>query len=185
MATVQTDGTSPVTTSSTVNNGGIIKTNGDVSGAFAASNVSQTDTGVFGSTVVDNDDADKALSAGVFAKNTQRPVAKKVTSVVNTVSNGYLLSGASRPELVQSVKKSRVCTSGTCVDGVRSRLSSTAFREDKYNVYTGKFESGYPAVQADDFGSDAAANVTRQNPGSLVFNKQSGSSSVNYPSKTG
>lgn len=169
------------------NNGGTIRAaaGSQTNDNFNLLQPNTADVIAFASTVVEGVNTDKALSAGTFAKNTQRPVGKKVTGVINTILNTYLLTGAAEPTLIQSVKKSKVCNTGTCVDGVRSRLSSTAFRDNKYNIYTGKFELGYPTVQSDEFEADAAANVTRENPGSLVFNTQKGSSTVNYSKKTG
>lgn len=160
MATVQTDGTSAVTTTSTDNNGGTIKANGTISGTFTASSVTQAKTGVFGSTVVDNNDADKALSSGTFAFNNNSPVGKKVTSSLSGVANTVLLSGAGNPGGIRSIHK---------IESIKTRKLTTALRANKYNQVTGEFDAGYPQVVTDSFGTDDAANPTRDFPGELQY----------------
>lgn len=160
MATVQTDGSSAVTSTSTDNNGGTIKANGTLSGTFAASAVTQAKTGVFGSTVVDNDNADKALSAGTFAFNNNNPVGKKVTTSLSGVSNNVLLSGAGNPGGIRSIHK---------IESIKTRKLTTALRENRYNEVTGEFDAGYPQLSTDNFGSDNAANPTMAVPGELAY----------------
>lgn len=171
MATVQTDGASAVTATSTDNNGGTIKANGTASGTFAASSVTQAKTGVFGSTVVDNNDADKALSAGTFAFNNNNPVGKKVTSSLSGVSNTVLLSGAGNPGGIRSIHK---------IESVKTRKLTTAIRENRYNEFTGEFDAGYPQLSDDTFYNiaandtstlpvDQAANPTMEVPGELTY----------------
>jgi hypothetical protein len=176
MSTVQSDGVSSVTAVSTDNNGGTIKANGTVSGTFAASSLTQVDTGVFASTVVDNNDADKALSTGTFAFNNNSPVAKKLTGSLSGVNNDFLLSGASDPNNIQSIHK---------IESVRTRRLTSAIRQNKWNEYSGEFDSGFPVVAVDNFGADDAANPTRSVPGELVY--RTGSPNVvqdNYKKKT-
>jgi len=173
MATVQTNGTSPVTSSSTDNNGGTIKANGRSSGTFSASDVTQTKTGIFGSTVIDNDDADKALSTGTFAFNNNKLVGKKVTSSLSGVNNTVLLSGAGNPGGIRSIHK---------IESIKTRKLTTAIRENKLNQFTGEFDVGFPEVVDDVFYKidsngividnepiDDAANPTREVPGELVY----------------
>lgn len=171
MATVQTDGTSSVTLASTDNNGGTIKANGSVGGTFETSATTQLKTGVFGSTVVDNSDSDKALSSGEFAYDNNRPVGKKITDSLATVSNNFLVSGASDPANIRSIHK---------IESIRTRKLTTAIRENRYNEFTGEFDAGYPQVSLDTFYNisaddtstlpvDEAANPTRENPGELVY----------------
>lgn len=138
--------------------------------------VSREDVGVFGSTVVDNNDADKALGAGVFAYDNESPVAKRLTSSLSTVSNDYLLSGAADPTGRRSIHKLEVVT---------SRLQTTAIREGRWNDYTGQYDPGYPLVVTDTYASDNAANPTRSVPGRLAYAGQSSVSTVNYSEKTG
>jgi len=172
MATVQTDGTSPVTKQSTVNNGGVITANGT-----AASDVVRTEStaaaqvGVFGSTVVDNNDADKAKSAGTFAFNNSKPIAKKVTTSLAGVSETVLKSGAGDPGNIQSIHQIKV---------IRTRRLTKSIRENKFSLFTGKFDPGYPVVAVDEFydidagttsanPTDDAANPTQAVPGELTY----------------
>jgi hypothetical protein len=135
--------------------------------------VSRYDAGVFGSTVINNNDADKAVDAQPFAKNNQSPIAKVLTS-----------SPASEPSLVQSIHKIQVLGMGYA-EGVRTRLQTTAIREGYWNEYTGQFDPGYPVVTVDVFGTDSAANPTRSVPGRLSFAGQSATTTTNYSEKTG
>ncbi|NBU33483.1 hypothetical protein EBZ38_11425 [bacterium] len=145
------------------NNGGTIKNGGNVGPKrkfIVSPKVYQNERQVVGSVVVDNNSANKAVSGGVFAHNTQSPIAKKVTVVLGGVSNTVLRSGAARPELVKSINS---------VQSVRTRKTSTAARAGKFNIYTGKFDTNYPAVTLDTFATDNAAAPTRDLPGQLVF----------------
>lgn len=137
---------------------------------------SREDVGVFGSTVIDNNDADKALNAGVFAYDNEKPIAKRLTTSLSTVSNDYLLSGAADPTERRSIHKLEV---------LRSRLATTAIREGHWNEYTGQYDPGYPLVVTDSLGTDNAANPTRAVPGILAYAGQSSVSTVNYSEKTG
>ena len=134
------------------------------------------DVGVFGSTVIDNNDSEKALSAGVFAYDNESPIAKRVTVSLSTVSNDYLLSGAADPTERRSIHKLEV---------LRSRLATTAIREGRWNEYTGEYDPGYPLVVTDPLSTDNAATPTRAVPGTLVYAGQSSVSTVNYSEKTG
>jgi hypothetical protein len=147
--------------------------------------VSRYNAGVFGSTVLDNNDADKALSAGTFAYNNQRPVAKKTTTTISGTANDFLVSCAAQPTLVQSIHYQKVQTMGYS-QGVRTRRLTSAIREGKWNQYTGQFDSGYPVVDADIFENDNAALPTRDVPGVLTY-KTGAPTSVtsNYSEKTG
>jgi len=158
MATAQTNG-SPSTSVSADNNGGTIKANGTGSGTFATSKTAQNKTGVFGSTVVDNNTADKALSAGTFAYNNSRPVAKKTSSTISGVANSVLKSGASDPNRRKSIHK---------IESISTRKVATAIRAGNWNIYTGKFTSG-PTVTNDSFGNDNAASPTSNVPGELTY----------------
>lgn len=151
--------------------------------------VSRYSAGVFGSTVLDNDDADKALSAGTFAYNNQKPVAKKVTTALSGVTNlNYsmvLLSAAGIPNIIQSIHYQKVQTMGYN-QGVRSRLLTSAIRAGKWNEYSGEFEIGYPAVQVDLWSEDQAALPSRTYPGRLHFKGSSPNPTyADYSKKTG
>lgn len=140
--------------------------------------VSRYNTTVFGSTVLDNDWANEALSAGSFAYNNQDPIAKRITTTLaGSVSNDTLLSGAAVPENVRSIHKLEV---------LRTRRFTTAIRDNKYNRYTGEWDSGYPAVAVDSLATDNAANPTRSVPGRLTY-KAGALTPVDrtYPAKNG
>lgn len=173
MATIQADGVSSVTNTSTVNNGGTAKMNGSVSsGVVNPQSVATTPVGVFASTVVDNNNADPALSTGNFAYNNQHPVAKKVTSELSgVIANNFLVSGAADPSNRRSIHKLEV---------VRTRRLTSAIRDGRFNVSTGKFDAGFPVVAVDPFydissnttsatSTDDAAAPTRAVPGELVY----------------
>jgi hypothetical protein len=145
------------------NNGGVVKRGGNVKDPdlFASTPVVYSnEREVFGSVVLDNNSANKAVGDGVFANNNQKPVAKKVTTMLGGVPNSVLVSGAARPELVTSINK---------VQSLRTRRFTTAIRENKYNRYTGQFDVGQPVVAVDNLATDNSANPTRTMPGQLVF----------------
>jgi hypothetical protein len=79
----------------------------------------------------------------------------------------------------------KVCGMG-CVDGVRTRKLTSAIRQNKFNIYTGEFDAGYPVVTVDTFAADDAAQPTRAVPGELTY-KSSSLNPVNdvYKGKTG
>lgn len=172
MATVQTNGSSLVTKQTTVNNGGVITANGTTaSGAFRTEPTAAAQVGVFGSTVVDNNSADKAKSAGKFAYNNKKPIAKKVTTSLAGVNESFLKSGAGDPGHIQSIHQIRV---------VRTRRDTSAIRSGNWSYYTGKFDNGYPVVAVDEFydiagdtksaqPTDNAANPTQEVPGELTY----------------
>jgi hypothetical protein len=118
-----------------------------------------------GSVVVDGADTDEAVSAGTFAYNNDRPVAKRVTDSLSGVSNNFLLSGAGRPDLIQSVHK---------IEGIRTRRVATAVRAGYWNIYSGTWSTN-PTNANDSFtGSDSTANdyaarVSRSFPGNLTY----------------
>lgn len=143
-------------------NGGAVTKGGTVASNLLDSvGVSRYNTDVFGSTVLDNDWANEALSAGTFAYNNQDPIAKRITTTLaGSVSNDTLLSGAAVPENVRSIHKLEV---------LRTRRFTTAIRANKYNRYTGEWDGGYPAVAVDTLATDNAANPTRSVPGRLTY----------------
>lgn len=122
--------------------------------------VSRFNTTVFASTVIDNDWADEALSAGTFAYNNSKPVAPRVTTTLSGVSNTFLRSGADTPTLVRSIHK---------LETLRTRRLTTAIRANKYNRFTGAWDAGYPVVAVDSLNSDTAATPTRSVPGQLTY----------------
>ena len=137
---------------------------------------------VTGSVVVDGTDTNKAVSAGVFAYNNQRPVAKRLTTTLATVSNSMLLSGALIPSQIRSINS---------INSVVTNKFTTAVRAGYFNIYNGKFVDtntggaySVPSV-TDTFSTDNAAGVSRSSPGSLRF--RTGSKlpvAANYSPKT-
>lgn len=181
MATLQVDGNA-VTATSTNNNGGAV-VNGGSTSILDSVDLGYSDVGVFGSSVIDGPDADKALSAGTFSYSNQRPIAKRVTEELSGVSNDVLQSGASQPTLIRSIHKLEVLT---------TRRLTTAIRAGKWNIFRGRFlnnqnqSADNPVVATDSLASDNAATPTRAVPGELVY-KTSAPTPVqdDYKAKTG
>ena len=151
---------------------------------------SRTNTDVFASTVLDNDHANKALNSGTFAYNNAKPVAKRVSTTISGTANTVLQSGAARPELIKSIHKIQVNSTGL-KEGVRTTKTTSAIRAGKFNIYTGKFDAGYPQNSADVLSlspsyKDSAANPTRSVPGRLTYRDGSPNPvEVDYKGKTG
>lgn len=195
MATQQING-SPVTSTSTKNYGGVVKTNGPTSAPVSVENIVLGDEGVFGSVVVDGLNTDKALSSGTFAFNNQQPIAMKITQELSGVANDFLLNGANNVKDIRSIQYQQVkadfsIEDSGLIDGVRTTKTTKAIREGKWDVYTGKFDAGYPEVSVDAFdgvdgvSGDEAAKVDRSNPGVLVYKLSKGIPiSENYDKKT-
>lgn len=131
-----------------------------------------------GSVVVDGADTDKVITGNTFAKNTQRPVGKRLKEAA------ALESGSSYPVYVRSVNG---------IETVDTRAVATAIRSGYWNIYTGKWSTD-PVVSYDNMHKavvgttniDDAVHVSRANPGSLTF--MSGNKNPvnkNYDSKRG
>jgi len=190
MATVQKNGSSAVTATSTVNNGGVMTANGS-----SAANVLRSEPtaaankfGVFASTVVSGVNAEKALNAGTFAYNEQSPVGPKLTTTLaGTVNNSFLRSGADDNANRRSIHYQTTVT---------STRTTTAIRANKWNEYAGTWEAGFPVTATDQFfnpatsGSsatttDEAALPTASVPGELVYLQGNPVPKLaNYESKT-
>ncbi len=172
MATVQTDGSSSVTSSSTKNNSGTFTAAGSSTSAVLASQKSATEiVSAFGSVVYDGSDADKALSAGTFSYNNQKPTGMKVSTTISGTSNTFLRSGANDTNNRRSIHK---------LEKVRTRRITTAIRNNKWNEYTGEWEAGFPVNAVDNFwdiaaatgvatSTDQAAAPSMSIPGELVY----------------
>jgi hypothetical protein len=181
MATANTSGSDytvpPNTKGSGARNAGGASTRVSTTSLVDGVGVSRYNTGVFASTVLDNGSADEAVSAGTFAYNNSRPVAKRVSTTLSGVSNTVLQSGADQPGLIRSIHKLEV---------LRSRRLTTALRANKYNRSTGAWDAGYPVVAVDSLATDTAATPTRAVPGQLTY--MSGANPVtnnDYKKKTG
>ena len=174
MATVQTDGSSAVTTQSTTNNGGTAVNVGSSSSVLSNQSLGRTNTAVFASTVVSNatkDYADPALSSGTFAYNNASPIAPRLTTTLaGSVSNTFLRSGGSDLSSRRSIHRQ---------EKVRTTRFTTAFRAGQFNLYTGQY-SPAPTNAVDAFwdvandttsstSTDNAATPTRGTPGELTY----------------
>lgn len=157
---IQTVSGGTVTNATTKNNHGVAKNVGASASVLANRSLGATNVGVFGSTVVDNSTADKALSGGTFKYDNKSPIAKRTTTTLaGNVSNTYLRSGAATPGLVRSIHK---------LETLRTRRLATAIRAGAWNIYTGAF-SPAPTVAVDTLATDAAATPTRSAPGQLTY----------------
>lgn len=161
------------------NDGGTVKRGGSVVDTRFSSAVPvyQGERAVVGSVVVDNNWANKAVSAGTFAKMAKgQYVAMKISTKLAGVNNTILLSGALVPSEIRSINKLEV---------LRTRKFTSAIRANKYNRVTGAWEAGYPQVTVDSLATDNAATPSMSVPGRVVF-KLGGKVpvSVNYKAKT-
>lgn len=145
--------------SGAVNNRGVT-TRAGTSTKLTNVRVSRFNTTVFASTVIDNSWADEAVSAGTFAYNNSKPVAKRSTSTLSGVSNTVLRSGADQPQLIRSIHK---------LETLRSNRVTSGIRANKFNRYTGAWDNGYPVVAVDSLATDTAATPTRAAPGQLTY----------------
>ncbi len=171
--------------SGAVNNRGVAtRTGSAASGKLSNVAVSRYSAGGFGSVVIDNSWVDKALSAGTFLSNTQRPIGIRVTSTLAGVANTILRSGADTPAFFRSIHKREVW---------RTHLYTTAIRAGAWNITTGRWTSGMAGISGagyvsgitDSVNSDVAANPSRTVPGRLVFRGGADPVSRNYAKKTG
>lgn len=188
MATVQVDGSSPVTKATTVNNGGTA-INAGTSTVLESRPLGSANLGVFGSKVVSDavvDYADPALSSGTFAYNNSRPIGIKLTdTLAGSVSNTFLRSSASDLGSRRSIHRQ---------EKVRTNRFTTAFRAGYFNLYTGQW-STTPTTAVDAFwdiandttsstSTDNAATPTRSVPGELTYKLgQQAPVSVSYSAK--
>jgi hypothetical protein len=118
-------------------------------------------------------DTDKAFSSGTFAKNTDSLLAMRSDASVNSVS--VFRNASIYPVYVRSINY---------LEGRTTSLVATAIRTGKYNIYTGQFDSGFPASSSDSFGNDTAARSSFAIPGSLTFMVNSQHiTTQNYPAK--
>ena len=121
--------------------------------------VSKDTTGVFGSKVIDDAYADKAVSGGVFAHDHVKPIAARVTTEIAGVASSVLATNSNNPSQLRSINKR---------ESYRSPGTATAIRLGYYNLYTGRFSTP-PTAVTETPGTDDAANPTRSAPGELVF----------------
>lgn len=190
MATVQTDGSSAVTASSTVNDGGVAINVGSSASLLSNRALGRSDVSVFGSTVISDatiDYADPALSAGTFAHNNNEPIGVRLTdTLAGSVSNTFLRSGASDLTSRRSIHRQ---------EKVRTNRFTTAIRAGYWNIYSGQWTTT-PTTAVDNFwdiandttsatSTDQAASPSRDVPGELTYKLgQPVPVSVDYAAKT-
>jgi len=149
----------PPNTANTVGHkGAIVKAS--ATNNFVSVAASRYNSAIFGSTVVENINNKKSLSSGSFSKLNQI-VSQKITTKLASVDNNVLTTSANQPALENSINS---------IQQVRTRKITTAIRTGNFSLITGKYTTGFPVNQVDTFDTDNAANPTRTNPGSLVFN---------------
>jgi hypothetical protein len=147
----------PVTLSSTNNNGGSsirIGSNNKITSISSSNPTSYVG-------VVEGVNTESSLSNGVFANDNFNPVGKKITDNLAGVPNTFLLSGALRLDLINNVNK---------IEQINTSKKASAIRQNKYNIYTNKFDLGFPEQSVDSFGEDNIARVSRTFNGNLTFN---------------
>ena len=166
------------------NNGGTalkagVPYSGNASTVKTFSNDRRADNYPFGSTLVNYAHLTSIDSNPLIPSpwSSARSLVKRSTRVLKGQPNNNLLtSGTYAPELRSSIHP---------INSYRTSLQSTAYRDNQFNIYLGKFTAGYPDNQIDDFGFDMASMPTRDNPGNLVFKNYRNISIVPYQSKTG
>jgi hypothetical protein len=179
MATKQVNG-SDVTGSyrfggSTKNNNGVAVNAGSPTGRVSKVGLGRSHV-TTGSVVVDRETTNKAVSAGVFAYSTQKPISARLSVVVGASSSNVLLGLANVPGQIRSIHK---------IESRRVVRKATAMRAGNFNLITGKFTVD-PTSATDSFGSDVAASPTRAVPGKLVYKLGSYVPvSTGYKAKTG
>jgi hypothetical protein len=164
MATQQVNGTATTDTSTKNKGGAVIKAGTSLLLDNVSAARSNGNGNVFASTVISSgstvvDYATSALSAGTFAYNNQKPVAKRYSTLIAGTSNSFLQTGAARPELVRSIQK---------LETLRTRRLTTAIRAGYWNIYSGTF-STQPTNAVDSLGTDNAAAPTQAIPGQIVY----------------
>lgn len=92
--------------------------------------VTRAQSDVFGSTVVDGNDTDEALSASTIAYNNQKPVAMRYSTTISGQSNTVLRGGANVPGLLRSPHKR---------EAYKVSKRATAYRKGYWDPYAGKF----------------------------------------------
>jgi hypothetical protein len=160
----------PNTTGSGADNNGGSATRVGSSSVLNNVAVSRDTTGVFGSTVVDGADTDKAVSAGVFAHNHVKPITGRVTTEIAGVASTVLSTNANDPSQLRSINKR---------ESIKSNGVATAIRAGYWNIYSGTWTvnptpvtvatTGVPTAGQTQVGNDDAATPTRSQPGELVF----------------
>mgnify|MGYP003108910043 CR=1 FL=1 len=176
MATVQSNGSSAVTATSTVNNAGTALAGGTSASTVDKLALGKSFTGTaFASSPVDDGEADKALSGGTFAFDGGRGAIQRVTETLAGVSKPFLVNAAgdtkhdrsiARQEQVSTVRTTTSIRAGDFnpfgIANQRSNFSSapTAAVDQFFSISAGTLQAG---------SSDTAATPTRSAPGEFSF----------------
>ena len=164
------------------NNHGTMRANGTpTSNVVESVQTVRPVVGAFGSkvvqdTVTNKDYAGKAVSAGTFSYNNAKPISSLITDTIAGVTNNAIKTPGNDGDVIRSINK---------VENNKSTLFTKAIRENKYNRYTGQWDSGYPEAQTISFNSDEAANPSSDVPGELTYMRGSVTPyNDNYKAKT-
>jgi hypothetical protein len=141
-------------------NNGTMKANNVTSDVINSVSTSRPIVAVFGSTVLDNNVADKAVSGGVFANDNAKPISALVTSELAGLSNDAIKSPGNDGAVIRGIHK---------FESDESALLATGIRANKLSLFTGQWEEGYPSGVTVSFSQDDAANPTASVPGELTY----------------
>ena len=114
--------------------------------------------GVFAPKPYDGDDAQKAVVAYDFARDSAAFAFQRSEDALPLVK--ALQNGSIYPQYVNSINK---------IESASTVKTSTAIRDGQFNLSTGKFSPGYPQTSTDSFGNDNAARSSFDIPGSLTY----------------
>lgn len=167
MATKQIDGTSDVTSTSTVNNGGVFL--GGVGNNDAPITTQQNSGFNRGDYVVSGVNNDVILSGGTFLNDNDRGVIMRATDTIANTSNDFLKSGAGDGrDPVDAQRVSAIVSLQPKVQKVveqynYSKKSSTvktatAIRNGNWDEYSGDFDNGYPQTSTGYWVADLATD---------------------------
>lgn len=135
--------------------------------------VSSYETTGLGSVPYNGNDADKAVPGYTFAKNTNTLLSMRSND--NILEAPVLKNASIYPNTVRSIKY---------IESASTVKVCTSIRAGRFNIYTGKFDVGFPVTSSDSFGNDNAARSSYAVPGSLTFMVNSKHiTTQNYPAK--
>lgn len=192
MATVQVDGSSPVTPQTTFNDGGVFTQFGPtpVSYVMRVHQAAHGGSPEENNGPVDNDHADKCVSGGEFAHNHTHPISALLTTEIAGVASD-VLDNLGNPQIGTAV------TAIHHANTVRTTKLTSALRAGKWDEVNGVWASGYPQVSNDPWydvngnttsatTTDDAARPTRAVPGELTYLANGKvPTNANYKAKTG
>jgi hypothetical protein len=145
MATSQVNG-SATTNNSTKNDGGAVINGGT---SDNCTNLSSSNS-IKHTGAIDNNHADKILVSGDFNTINVAPLSAKITQLLN---NNRIINFA-----IYFANKDPKIRSMHVTNFIRNNLISNAFRNNRYNFFTGKFDIGYPLNSQNFLGSDQSYN---------------------------